>query len=82
MMTLTIGRRLRARVATFAEASRIYSQLRDESGEGGSTFPTGRLTSGKAKYFVSYNGRIWSGDPRGPHSQHTLVFDNRIERSR
>ena len=79
MMTLTIGRRLRARVATFAEASRIYSQLRDESGEGGSTFPTGRLTSGKAKYFVSYNGRIWSGDPRGPLSEHMLVFDNRQE---
>ena len=79
MMTLTIGRRLRTSVATFEEASQIYSKLRDERGEGGSTFPTGRLTSGKTKYFVSYNGRIWSGDPRGPHNQHTLVYDNRLE---
>jgi len=43
MMTLKIGKRMQAEVATFAEASRIYSQTRNESGEGASTFPVGRL---------------------------------------
>lgn len=74
MMTLKIGKRMQAEVATFAEASRIYSQARNESGEGASTFPVGRLTGG---YYVSYNGRVWKGNPRGAMDLNNLVFDNR-----
>ena len=51
--------------AQLAEASRVYCHLRDESGEGASTFPEGRA----AIYRISYNGRVWLGksvvyDPR------------------
>jgi hypothetical protein len=50
-------------VETLEEASRVYCKLRDESDEGSSTFPEGRLydTSGEQIAYVSYNGRVWSG---------------------
>lgn len=64
-MKLTIGKRHSVAgivpqgpiSAQLAEASRIYCQLRDESGEGASTFPEGRA----AIYRVSYNGKVWLG---------------------
>ena len=57
---------------SIAEASAIYGKLRDDSGEGCSTFPTPVLRSeqGSCGKF-SYNGRLWNGE--------TIVYDNRIE---
>lgn len=47
-------------VADFAEASRVFSHLRDESGEGASSWPEGQLRSHGVKFArISYNGRIW-----------------------
>jgi hypothetical protein len=60
-LTLTIGRRYTLAVASLDEASAMYGRLRDESGEGGSTWPIGRLSDG---HYISYNGRVWFGDPR------------------
>lgn len=62
MLTLKIGRRLNTTVASIAEAQRRYCQMRDESGEGASTFPQGTLIDGKVKHRISYNGRVWVGD--------------------
>lgn len=55
-MTLTVGKRATVRVETLEEASAVYERLREESGEGASTFPDGRITGG---YRISYNGRVW-----------------------
>ena len=59
MLTLTIGRRFKLVVASLEEASRVYQTKRDESNEGASTFPDGRVTGG---YRISYNGRVWYGE--------------------
>ena len=59
-MKLRIGNRLTQEVATLAEASEVYCAARDASGEGGSTFPIGRLPG----HHVSYNGKVWAGNPK------------------
>lgn len=56
-ITLKIGRDTFS-VVSLEEASQIYGRLRDESGEGASTFPEGKLSTG---HRISYNGRVWSG---------------------
>ena len=56
------GRReFRALCETVEEAVVAYETLRDESGEGASTFPDGELsqTGGGNRYRISYNGRTW-----------------------
>lgn len=52
-------------VKDFAEASAIFDGLRDESGEGGSTFGEGRIydDAGKMIARISYNGRVWKAGP-------------------
>lgn len=57
-LTLKIGRRLSLQVSSPEEASKEYSRLRDQSGEGASTWPDGKLSNGMV---VSYNGRVWTG---------------------
>lgn len=47
---------------TIREARNEYCRLRDESGEGASTFNEGIIEHERDKYRVSYNGRIWNGD--------------------
>jgi hypothetical protein len=60
MYTLTIGRRFKGVVESFEAASKIYSDLRDESYEGASTFPWGKIKLGsKLVADISYNGRVW-----------------------
>jgi hypothetical protein len=40
--------------------SKAYCRIRDESGEGGSTFPPANVRQdGKPIGHISYNGRIW-----------------------
>ena len=60
MYTLTIGRRFKGEVDSFEAASEIYSNIRDESYEGASTFPNGKIKLGsKIVADISYNGRVW-----------------------
>lgn len=40
-----------------AEASKIYSDMRDQSGEGASTFAEGEWQGNR----ISYNGKVWAG---------------------
>jgi hypothetical protein len=69
-------------VADLAEASAKYSDIRDASGEGASTFSFGKIYDGrKCVGHVSYNGRIWRDDPcarnldwRNPAQP---IYDNR-----
>lgn len=62
--TLTIGKRGTYPVESLAEASTIYAQKRDASGQGYKSFPEGTITPGDFR--VSYNGRVW---PAGPWAQ-------------
>lgn len=62
-MTLHIGSRERVRVNSLDHASEVYSERRDASGEGASTFPRGKIVqAGMVIATVSYNGRLWSLD--------------------
>jgi hypothetical protein len=61
---------------TLELASKIYCRVRDESGEGNSTFPKPTIRNGKSIIGVfSYNGRIWSNDGA---SNQVLIYDNRV----
>lgn len=45
---------------TFSEARKLYANLRDESCEGASTWPTPPLyQDGKIIGWFSYNSRVW-----------------------
>jgi hypothetical protein len=60
-LTLTIPGRLSRDVADFAEASSVYAEARDLSGEGVSTFPIGFIdAAGQLIAEISYNGRVWT----------------------
>lgn len=61
MMILSIGNRATVTdIASVADASRIYLEHQDASGEGGSTFPSGKLANGADVAEISYNGRVWA----------------------
>ncbi len=62
----------------WANASRLYSERREESGLGASAFPEAILLLGDVPVGrISYNGRIW---PRGEwHADTTPIFDIRQE---
>ena len=52
-------------VESYAEASRLYSALRDRSCQGASRMPEGRIYDAATEKLVarvSYNGRIWAGE--------------------
>jgi hypothetical protein len=62
VVILMIGRRVKVAVPSIAVAQRIYERMRDESGEGASTFPDGQIKLDTGKILrVSYNGRVWDG---------------------
>ena len=62
MFKLMIGRRVKVMVPSLKVASDVFQRVRDESGEGCSTFPDGVVTADDgAKYRISYNGRVWNG---------------------
>lgn len=67
-LALRIGRARRAvEVASLAEASRVYVELRDRSGLGASSMPEGRILdpdTGALVASLSYNGRVWDRDDR------------------
>lgn len=81
-MTLKIGSRKPVQVATFAEASAHYEEIRDRSGLGASRLPFGDVLdeAGKPVAVVSYNGRVWAteNDPRTRYTPGaTPLYDNR-----
>jgi hypothetical protein len=61
IMTLIIPGVITITATCYADASALYAQQRDYSGEGVSTFPAGRIEQGGETIArVSYNGRVWS----------------------
>jgi hypothetical protein len=55
--------------------SNIYCRIRDESGEGCSTFPTPAVRDDRGFSVVghfSYNGRIWDCSGK------KIIYDNRV----
>lgn len=54
-MKLKIGNRHTVEVKSLEEASRVYCELRDESGEGSRTWPEGKV----GQHRISYNGKVW-----------------------
>lgn len=54
-------------VGSLADASARYRRHVEDSYEGFSTFPMGRLVLNGQHYRVSYNGRVWAGDPERGH---------------
>jgi hypothetical protein len=80
-LTLVI-KRARYAVKDFADASAVYSALRDKSGLGGSKWPSGYILQherhddpGALIARVSYNGRVWSMDAA---NMDALIYDNRV----
>jgi hypothetical protein len=62
---------------SIAEASALYGRLRDESGEGNSTFPKPALRGPQGPLGkFSYNGRVWADARDGGQ---VLIYDNRLE---
>lgn len=64
-------------VDSIEQASRIYSDQREASGEGGSTFPTGLIfdETGSVTHHVSYNGKVWLGQSRDWTAETELAFN-------
>lgn len=60
-LTLKIGMREMLIALDLHHAADLYSEHRDASGEGASTFPPGRVfdESGRPIARISYNGRVW-----------------------
>jgi hypothetical protein len=69
-----LGRKIR--VANAEEASLVVSEIRDRSGSGasemGSVFPI--RENGLLIGYVSYNGKVWKGDP-GDWKNAELIYD-------
>jgi hypothetical protein len=81
MFTATI-RLIPYKTETLKELSEIYCRVRDETGEGQSTFgpvnvrgPNGTLIG-----HISYNGRVWDIPKGQPTSvRGNLLYDNSVE---
>ncbi len=58
---------------TAREASEIYSKMRDDSGEGCSTFPNGEWNGN----LISYNGRVWKGVIKYLDDLTEIIYDPR-----
>lgn len=61
MATLSIGKRVQNQEFQTARAAvEFYINQRDESDEGASTWPNGKLVLASGRVLVlSYNGRVW-----------------------
>lgn len=76
------SRGVRIECASLSEVSTKYSELRDESDEGASTFPNGAVfekgTWGRETPVghVSYNGRIWAPDANVMGLKAVPIYDN------
>lgn len=56
--------RKRFHVASLAQASQLYCQARDISGEGASRVPEGKVVTAEGRLVarISYNGRVWPAE--------------------
>lgn len=77
-MELRIGSRKHT-VTDFAQASQIYCLARDISGEGSSTFPTGKIIGVDGPHYISYNGKVWKGTPKNWKPGDVPVFGKRFK---
>ncbi len=79
MAFYTTIRSRRYQAATLRELSEAYCKVRDESGEGGSTFRSVNVFAkgGKIVGHISYNGRVWDNE-RATIAQGNLLYDNRV----
>lgn len=60
----------RYEVTGIAQASQVYAQLRDASGQGVSRFPGGKIfDSGRQIAYVSYNAKVWAGTFYDPEAK-------------
>lgn len=67
--TITL-RKQRLSATTLDRLSSMYAKMRDDSGEGASTFPTPLVrVDGKIVASISYNAKIWTVGP-----DRTLLF--------
>ena len=57
---LIIPGRFARPVDSLEHASRVYCKVRDDSGEGASTFMDGRVLGDGREYHISYNGKVWN----------------------
>ena len=63
MVTLSIPKRHRGTYGDFTQARAAYERIRDESGEGASTFPSAVVWEQYGpRVRISYNGRFWLND--------------------
>lgn len=66
---LSIGRRFSGVVESLEAAQIIFCKMREESGEGASTFPDGKINADGKVYRISYNGRLWEGTAYVPGAE-------------
>lgn len=81
--TLSLGKRGSYTAETIPAISATYCSVRDESGEGASTFPTGTVheyQGGKLVGYVSYNGNIWRDEEKKRGSLIYCPYDNQPPR--
>ncbi len=65
-LSLKIGRKAYP-VASYEQASEMFSAARDRSGLGSSDVPNGRIFSGAEQVaYISYNGKVWAGSTYQP----------------
>lgn len=75
-LTLKIGRKAYA-IESLADASRKVCAARDKAGIGSSRFTPPSIFDGERQVgYVSYNGRVWAGEPRGWKAGDKPIYDN------
>lgn len=67
-------------VLSLQDASEKFCAVRDRMLVGASQMPQATLIDeqGKQHFYISYNGRVWSGHAHDWHSDAKPVYDNRI----
>lgn len=75
---LTVGSR-RWPVASAEDASRKFLAVVACAGTGASRTPTPLIigSDGRLIGHISYNGRVWAGDPRAWDEQTAMLYDSR-----
>jgi len=64
-------------VTDFKQASTVYSELRDKSGKGASSFKPGLIKNdkGDTTHYISYNGKVWVGSDPNSMDKRVLAFN-------
>lgn len=75
-LSIRVGRKTYA-IPDLAAASRLVCEARDRSGARSSRFtPPLIFDGGRLVGHVSYNGRVWAGEPRDWKPGAVPLFDN------